>query len=234
MRQLQLFTSADLGRMRDRSASRNYSPERDEFRRQHEIHRAWGLIQRRGQRLRHLRNSSCPAGPGTLRAENRRQDHRPVPTPEPTHSEQRQDSTSGALDQQRCPTRGPSASSRHISASEAPAPCREPPALAAEPDPTVSPDHIVEPAAAVKPDPTVKPAAAVKRDPTVKPARPSQRSPASAGPDTVRDPGESAHQFTPRSSTPAPKASPPPAASRGANRDAVAIERDGRDTTHPA
>jgi hypothetical protein len=42
MRQLQLFTSAELGRMRDRTASRNYSPEKDEFRREHERHRAWG------------------------------------------------------------------------------------------------------------------------------------------------------------------------------------------------
>jgi hypothetical protein len=46
MRQLQLFTSAELAQMRDRTASRNYSPERDEFRRQHERHRAWGLARR--------------------------------------------------------------------------------------------------------------------------------------------------------------------------------------------
>jgi hypothetical protein len=59
MRQLQLFTSAELAGMRDRTASRNYSPERDEFRREHERHRAWGLIQRHGERLRRLRDSSC-------------------------------------------------------------------------------------------------------------------------------------------------------------------------------
>jgi hypothetical protein len=36
MRQLQLFTSAALAKMRDRTASRNYSPAHDEFRREHE------------------------------------------------------------------------------------------------------------------------------------------------------------------------------------------------------
>lgn len=45
--------------MRDRTASPNYSPARDEFRREHERHRAWGLMQRHGQRLRRLRNGSC-------------------------------------------------------------------------------------------------------------------------------------------------------------------------------
>jgi len=59
MRQLQLFTSAELAGMRDRTASRNYSPERDEFRREHERHRTWGLVQRHGERLRRLRNGSC-------------------------------------------------------------------------------------------------------------------------------------------------------------------------------
>lgn len=59
MRQLQLFTSAALAEMRDRTASRNHSPERDEFRREHERHRAWGLAQRHGMRLRRLRNRSC-------------------------------------------------------------------------------------------------------------------------------------------------------------------------------
>lgn len=42
MRQLQLFTPTELAGMRDRTASRNYSPGRDEFRRTHERHRQWG------------------------------------------------------------------------------------------------------------------------------------------------------------------------------------------------
>ena len=63
MRQLQFFTTAELGRMRDRTASRNHSPERDEFRRLHAHHRAWGLVQRHGRRMRHLRNSPCTPRP---------------------------------------------------------------------------------------------------------------------------------------------------------------------------
>lgn len=84
VRQLQLFTPAELDTMRDRSALRNYSPERDEFRRQHERRRAWGLIQRRGQRLRHLRNSSRAPGSGTLMPDDRREAHRPARVPAPT------------------------------------------------------------------------------------------------------------------------------------------------------
>jgi hypothetical protein len=63
MRQLQLFTSAALAEMRDRTASRNYSPEREEFRREHARHRAWGLLQRHGERLRRQRRQSCAHAP---------------------------------------------------------------------------------------------------------------------------------------------------------------------------
>ena len=42
VRQLQFFTTAELAGMRDRTASRNYSAERDEFRREHERQRDWG------------------------------------------------------------------------------------------------------------------------------------------------------------------------------------------------
>jgi hypothetical protein len=60
MRQLQLFTTADLAKMRDRTASRNYSPERDEFRRDHERHRSWGLARRHADRLRRVRETRPP------------------------------------------------------------------------------------------------------------------------------------------------------------------------------
>lgn len=56
MRQLQLFTPAELAVMRDRTASRNYSAERDEFRRTHQRHRTWGLARRHAERLRRLRS----------------------------------------------------------------------------------------------------------------------------------------------------------------------------------
>jgi len=63
MRQLQLFTRAALAEMRDRTASRNYSPAREEFRREHAHHRAWGLTQRHGERLRRQRGKSCAHDP---------------------------------------------------------------------------------------------------------------------------------------------------------------------------
>jgi hypothetical protein len=46
MGQLQFFTSAQLATMRDRTRRRNYSPSGEEFRKEHERHRAWGLQQR--------------------------------------------------------------------------------------------------------------------------------------------------------------------------------------------
>jgi hypothetical protein len=45
----------ELAVMRDRSASRKYSPEGEAFRREHERHRAWGLTQRHAERLRRSR-----------------------------------------------------------------------------------------------------------------------------------------------------------------------------------
>jgi hypothetical protein len=63
MRQLQLFTTAALAEMRDRTASRNHSPAREEFRREHARHRAWGLVQRHGERLRRRRRQPCARDP---------------------------------------------------------------------------------------------------------------------------------------------------------------------------
>ncbi|HEX5201208.1 MAG TPA: hypothetical protein VFW27_14855, partial [Actinoplanes sp.] len=54
MRQLQLFTSAQLATMRDPTKRRNYSAEAEEFRREHQRHRAWGLTQRHARKLRSL------------------------------------------------------------------------------------------------------------------------------------------------------------------------------------
>ena len=57
MRQLQLFTTAELAVIRDRTASRSYSPAGDQFRREHERHRSWGLARRHAERLRRLAGS---------------------------------------------------------------------------------------------------------------------------------------------------------------------------------
>ena len=65
MRQLQMFTTAELAAMRDRTASRKYSPAREEFRRTHQRHRAWGLARRHAERLRHLRNCASDSLPAT-------------------------------------------------------------------------------------------------------------------------------------------------------------------------
>ena len=62
MRQLGLFTSAQLAVMRDRTASRSYSPAGDEFRRRHQRQRAWGLTQRHAERLRQVRARRAASG----------------------------------------------------------------------------------------------------------------------------------------------------------------------------
>jgi hypothetical protein len=68
MRQLQLFTTAELARMRDRTASRSHSPEAEEFRRNHERHRAWGLARRHAERLRRLREADLDSPARTVTA----------------------------------------------------------------------------------------------------------------------------------------------------------------------
>jgi hypothetical protein len=107
MRQLQLFTSAALAQMRDRTASRRYSPARDEFRREHERRRARGLIQRHGERLRRLRDRSC-ASPAASAHESRRpaqtRDLPAVPVPAAT-----------TIEQEQCVARGSDASTRRES-----------------------------------------------------------------------------------------------------------------------
>ena len=212
MRQLQLFTTAELSRMRDRTASRNYSPERDEFRRVHEHHRAWGLVQRHGQRLRHLRNSSRAPRSATM-PENRRQDHLPAPAPAPAQAPtpalapapalvpaparpgQRQHATPAAVDQRRCPARSRPTRSRHLSASQEPVPCHE----------------------------TLTSA--------VEPAQPGWPLPTRAGPGPVGAPGESPHLVTPGPSRPAPEPSLP-VASRGSGRHAETIRPAPRPPRH--
>jgi hypothetical protein len=65
---MSLFGRAEITSMRDRTASRNYSAARDEFRREHERHRAWGLQRRHAEKLRRIRGAvsagrSVPARP---------------------------------------------------------------------------------------------------------------------------------------------------------------------------
>jgi hypothetical protein len=54
MRQLQLFTTAQLATMRDTTKRRNYSDEAEKFRREHQRHRVWGMTQRHARKLRSI------------------------------------------------------------------------------------------------------------------------------------------------------------------------------------
>ena len=51
MSQLSLFSRTELTAMRDRSKARNYSPERDAFRRDHQRRRDHGKAQRHAARI---------------------------------------------------------------------------------------------------------------------------------------------------------------------------------------
>src|SRR5690242_9603881 len=53
--QLGLFSREQMSAMRDRTRARNWSPEKDEFRREHARRRAWGLAQRHGLKRMRLR-----------------------------------------------------------------------------------------------------------------------------------------------------------------------------------
>ena len=66
MRQLQLFTGTQVAAMRDRIKRRNYSPEAEEFRRDHERRRDFGLRQRHAERARQLRSGELVTRNGFL------------------------------------------------------------------------------------------------------------------------------------------------------------------------
>jgi hypothetical protein len=78
MGQLSLFTRSELAAMRDRTRSRNYSPAKEQFRREHARHRDWGLARRHAEKLRRLHGNTAPA----TTVDDRR-DGRDGPAPEP-------------------------------------------------------------------------------------------------------------------------------------------------------
>ena len=59
MSQLSLFSRADLAKMRDRTKARNYSPERDAFRRVQKRRRDHGKAQRHAARIYRDFQRSC-------------------------------------------------------------------------------------------------------------------------------------------------------------------------------
>src|SRR5690242_14888799 len=58
---MQLFSKTELAAMRDRTRVRRYSPAGEEFRREHERHRTWGLARRHAERLRRAHAATPPA-----------------------------------------------------------------------------------------------------------------------------------------------------------------------------
>jgi hypothetical protein len=82
MAQLELFSRSQMAAVRDRTASRNYSPVGDAFRREHERHREWGLRQRHGRRLMYLRMYGEAAAPGD-RTTGQPSTEPPAPAPAP-------------------------------------------------------------------------------------------------------------------------------------------------------
>jgi hypothetical protein len=89
MRQLELFTPAQLATMRDRTRRRNYSAAAEGFRDAHQRHRAWGLTQRHARKLSRLYGSTTTASAALRRrADELASPSAPTRTAEPTASEQ--------------------------------------------------------------------------------------------------------------------------------------------------
>ncbi|MEV6930767.1 hypothetical protein AB0M46_40630 [Dactylosporangium sp. NPDC051485] len=77
MGQLSFFSRTELAAMRDRTRSRRYCPATEQFRREHERHRAWGLAQRHAEKLRRIHGGVPPV----TAADDQRPDPAPAPVP---------------------------------------------------------------------------------------------------------------------------------------------------------
>jgi hypothetical protein len=85
MRQLELFTRAQLATMRDRTRRRNYSAAAEGFRDTHQRHRAWGLTQRHNRKLSRLYGTTANASAELRRrADELTSPSAPTRTAEPT------------------------------------------------------------------------------------------------------------------------------------------------------
>ncbi len=141
--QQQLFTPAELSAMRDRTRARNYSPQREDFRRDHERRRYWGLKRRHAERLRQLRE-------GILVDKNGSRVH----SHHDPHSDHKPDQRHTHQPPSDAPTRAPTpapASAPAPAPSSASAPASVPapaPAPTRAPAPAPSPDPVLTPALA--------------------------------------------------------------------------------------
>ena len=99
--------------MRDRTRRRNYSPAAEEFRREHERHRAWGLQQRHAAKLSRLRREAAESKPSG----------RPEPPTRATNIPAQRQSrpASGSAPQPAAQATAPPQPTRQVAASPQPA-----------------------------------------------------------------------------------------------------------------
>ena len=116
MAQMSLFSRVEIAKMRDRTAGRNYSAERDAFRREHEKHRAWGLQQRHAAKLRRLQRDRSVSLAGPAKREDHTRAAMPVRRPPARPTE---------------PPQAPSAQTPSAQAPSAQAPAAQAPAAQA-------------------------------------------------------------------------------------------------------
>ncbi len=110
MAQLAFFSRSEIASWRDRAASRNYSPEGEQRRRDHARHREWGLRQRHGRRLMHLRIYGQAARPQDC--DPRWRPSEPLaPMSEPTGSDGRSPAQTSTVSCDREPAQAPDTSS---------------------------------------------------------------------------------------------------------------------------
>lgn len=174
-----MFSRTQIAGMRDRTAARNYSPERDAFRREHEQHRAWGLRQRHAAKLRHTQQhrSAAPTTPTTRNDQTRPASAQRVPArPDQTP----QTSSSQAPTPQ---TSTPRTAAPRALATSAPAPSTgTPPTPAPTAPEPVSPDaaRAAQVKAPQSPAPasrrTPQPTGPAPHTPTPQPAPPTSRT----------------------------------------------------------
>ena len=235
--------------MRDRTKARNYSPERDEFRRDHERRRAFGLARRHAERLRHARSQPRPAW---LVAATERYGQAPPSPPRQTPSRQapsRQPATPSCPTGQTTPPRHRSPGDQHLqTARHDPRPAAHHPPRPTPPlEPGPAAEHAARPAALSPSRPVARSEVGSVARPASRPvARPESRPAvrAESGP-VVRAAARSAAQPTsepvgwPRPGVPPPKrevgpvvrAAAPPAARRRP-RPAAHVALAGIDASH--
>ncbi len=167
--------------MRDRTASRTYSPARDEFRQMHERHRAWGLAQRHAERLGRCRAAVASSGaPGRPDPQARTEPPAPKPaaapppvsTPSSTSASPEPSAAATPLPQSPAARPQDFASSAVSPDAPAPAPAAVPPLVADPPDGSA--------VSATLSDAPIS--AAVRSDPPAWDARPQKRCTSSAAP----------------------------------------------------